>query len=80
MIINPLQKPLHKLRATMLPAIIHELIEYLKVFLEDWFVCLLSEMDINSSGYPRSDPIRLFSKWAPRANVVCPKTVPGQNL
>ena len=48
MIIYPLQKPLHKLRATMLPAIIRELIKYLEVFLKDWFVCLLSEMDIDS--------------------------------
>ena len=48
MILYPLQKPLHKLGATMLPAIIHKLIEYVKVFLKEWFECLLSEMDIDS--------------------------------
>jgi hypothetical protein len=48
MIIHPFQKLLHKLRATMLPAIIRELIKDSKVLLEDWFVRLFGEMDINS--------------------------------
>ena len=46
-IIYPLQKLLHKLRATTHPAIICKLIKDSKVLLKDWFVCLFGEMDIN---------------------------------
>jgi len=48
MIMQALQKFLHQIRTTILPAIIHEVVEYMKVFLIDALVCIGSEMDIDS--------------------------------
>jgi hypothetical protein len=48
MIVQALEKFLHQVRATILPAIIRDIVEYAKVFLVDTLVCIGSEMDINS--------------------------------
>ena len=48
MIVQALQKCLHQVRTTILPAIIGEVVEYVKVFLIDALVCIGSEMDINT--------------------------------
>ena len=48
MIMQPLQKFLHQVRATILPTIICKVVEYAKVFLVDALVCIGSKMDIGS--------------------------------
>jgi hypothetical protein len=48
MIVQALQKCLHQVRTTILPAIICKVVEYVKVFLVDALVCIGSEMDINT--------------------------------